>query len=107
MDAGLWDLATYTLELRPGGLLEPLQCGAGLANRKIVCTSPFAGTESMCVPRAFCTFYLLPRGSVFYVIVAGHVLGHDGDGQVLVPGQHEGSREADDSGAGVVVVSAY
>lgn len=36
---------------------------------------------------------------VFNVIVAGHELGHDGDGVFLALGQLEGACQADDAGA--------
>lgn len=68
VDARFWDVPTESLKLGPGSFLEPLQVGAWLAYRKIVRTGP--------------------RGSIFNVIVAGHVLGDDGDAKVLVLRQH-------------------
>lgn len=39
------------------------------------------------------------RGRIFDVIVAGHVLAHDGDGVGLVPGQQQCRRQARDARA--------
>lgn len=79
VDAGLRDMATQAVKLGPGSFLQALQKRARLRYWKVVCASPGRG--------------------ILYVIVAGHVLGDDSNGQAAVLGQHEGRRQADYAGS--------
>lgn len=45
------------------------------------------------------------RRGVFNVIVAGHVLGHDGDLVALVLGEQQGRRQANDTGTSLMLAS--
>ena len=80
MDARLRNLAADTIQLRPSRDLAFLQEGTGAADGQVVCAGPGRG--------------------IFYVVVAGHVLGDDGDAVFGILGEDVGGCEADDAGAG-------